>query len=96
MLQVLAPTATAPHAQTTSTGTADVHTLTAPPGAKFVMLGCLTNGCYFTVDGSTPTAANGMPLPSGALPILLPVNGDIKVCSQAAAAASVIDALWLR
>lgn len=96
MLDVLGPTSTTPHEQVTSTGTANVQTLTAPPGAKAVLLACLTNGCYFTVDGSTPTAVNGMTLPSGALPLLLPVNGDIKVASQQAAASSVVNALWLR
>lgn len=94
MLQPLGPTPSDAHAQETSTGLADVQTLVAPEGARAVLLTASTNGCYLTVDGSTPSSTNGIPLPAAGVPYLLPIPGDIKFASQAAGN-SVVNALWL-
>ena len=83
-----------PHVSATSTGTADVKTITAPKGANAAYIACETNGCRFTLDGTTPDATNGMPLPAAALPLWVTVGKDIKVVSQAAAN-SVVHVLWL-
>lgn len=84
-----------PQESDTSTGTADVKTITAPPSANAFMLACETNGIRFTLDGTTPDGTNGIPVAAGAAPLFVPVGRrNIQFVSQAAGNATA-HVLWL-
>lgn len=87
-------TSATPHAQQTSTGTADVKTLAPPAGAVACMLTVTTNPARITLDGTTPTASNGLLVPTGAMPLPLSVARTMKFVSSIAAN-SIVDVLWL-
>ena len=89
------PTPTTPHAQVTSTGTADVQSLVSPAGAQAVLLTVETTLAYLTTDGSTPSAVNGLALPSGVVHQLQIAAGLTLKVASSAAAASKVNALWL-
>lgn len=95
MLYPYSPTATTPHVQASSSGTADVQTLTPPEGARAALITVETTNCYLTADGSTPSATNGLQLVKDGLPFLLPVPQPLKFASEAAAA-SKVNVLWIR
>jgi len=61
-------------------------TLTPPIGATKLLIQALDQACRFTLDGTTPTAANGFQLAAGDPPLLLPLGGSsvIKVIEEAA------------
>lgn len=63
-----------PHQSATSTGTANVATVTVPDGTKGMFIACVTNGGYFVFDGTTPDATNGLPIQDGAAPLFVPVG----------------------
>ena len=75
------------HAVATSTGTANVQTITAPETATAFYLACETTGLRFVLDGSTPDGTNGLPVAAGAAPLFVPIGRarTIKFVSQAAA-----------
>jgi hypothetical protein len=83
-----------PHVQATSTGTANVQTLTPPPSAKACFIDVETNGIRFTLDGTTPDATNGLTLAVNDGPFFLPLAKPIAFVSQAAANA-ICNVLWL-
>lgn len=83
-----------PHVSDTSTGTADVKVITPPPNATACMIVAETTAARVTFDGSTPAAANGLPIPVGASPLYVPLGTAIKFVSQAAAN-SILHVLWL-
>lgn len=58
----------------TSTGTANVQTVTIPKATKGMFIACITNGGYFVFDGSTPDATNGLPVQDGAAPLFVPLG----------------------
>jgi len=93
----LVPTASGGTAQATSTGTSDVKTLTPPAHASSVLITVETTAARVTFDGSAPASGNGIVIPAGALPLLLPVGAGatIKVASTAGAN-SVVDVAWFR
>lgn len=90
------PPASGAHARDSSSGTADVKTLTPPAGATACVLCVETTSARVTFDGSTPSATNGLVVPSGANPLVLDVRpgAGIKWASTAAAA-SILNVLWL-
>ena len=92
------PTLTGPHAQATSTGTGNVASLTPPAGAHGFWITASTNGCYLTLDGTTPDSSNGLPLAKDGLPLFLPLvpqaSDALKFASQVAGNA-VVNVLWL-
>lgn len=89
-----------PHEEATSTGTADVATITPAVGdrgiskANACYLSAITSGCYVTFDGSTPSATNGLFIPSGTAPILVLLGETIKFVS-ATASGTTLKVLWL-
>ncbi len=85
---------TAPHAQATSTGTANVQTLTVPAGANAVLISVETTNARVTSDGTTPSATNGLVYQKDASPVFVPLAETIKFVSTAAAN-SVLNALWI-
>lgn len=87
--------ATDTHLQTTSTGTADVKSIVAPADAVAVMLNCATNDARYTLDGSTPTATQGLLLKKDQNPLYIAAGKTIKFVSGAAANC-VVDSLWLK
>lgn len=90
---VFRPTAS-PHQQATSTGTADVQTLTLPATTQAVFLSVETTGCYLTVDGTTPSSSNGIFLPTGVLHFV-PLGPGLTVkFASSAAAVSKVNALY--
>lgn len=82
------------HVSATSTGTANVQTVTAPATATGFFINVETNGLRFTLDGTTPDATNGLMLPTGAVPQFFPIGATIKFVSQAAGNA-VAHVLWV-
>lgn len=82
------------HDSATSTGTANVQTITAPASANACMVSAETNGARLTFDGGTPDATNGLMIAAGGAPLFIPLGRDIKFVSQAAAN-SVVHVLWL-
>ena len=89
-----ATTSSSPHAQATSTGTADVHTFTPPTGAHGFFVTVQTNNCYLTLDATTPDSTNGLHILKDLGPIFIPVGQTIKVASDAAGN-SVVNVLWV-
>jgi hypothetical protein len=87
--------ASAGHVQATSTGTADIKTLTPPAGVRGVYLTVSTTNAIVTFDGTAPGAANGLALIKDALPIFFPVAKAIQLASSAAASC-VVNAMWVR
>lgn len=83
----LAPISTT---QQTSTGTADVKTINVPSGCSAVVLTAETNSARITFDGSTPGAGNGIVLPSGGMPFLIPTRRSSKIMFASVAAANCI------
>jgi hypothetical protein len=83
-------------AQATSTGTADVKTLAGPPTASCCYVNVSTTDARVTLDGSTPSATNGLIFKTGLAPIRLDIGSTtaIKFVSTAAAN-SVVDVAWL-
>lgn len=77
--------------QATSTGTGNVQSAAAPANAINCILSAETNAVRFTLDGSTPTSANGHVLPTGAVPFYVPTGwqGTIKFCSTVAGNATL-------
>lgn len=93
-----------PHVQASSANTATPAPLVCPKGpakgqeATSVYLSARTNNAYVTLDGTVPTAANGIEVPVGQI-VRLPVpnaNVDINFCSANAAAASILNALFVK
>lgn len=86
---------TTPHASATSTGTANIQTLTPPAGAAGCYVTVSTTAARVTFDGTNPGAgaAPGLVLPAG-FTGLLPWAKTIKFASTAAANAEV-NVLWL-
>lgn len=61
---------------TISTATA----ITSSAGATHVMIQAFTADVYFTLDGTTPTSANGFVLSSSAVaPTIIPLNNGIEL-----------------
>jgi len=83
----------APHVQATSTGTADAHTLSAPAGAKGFLISVMTNGAYFTFDGTTPSSSDGLHIVAGTAPVFIPIGKSITFASDTAGNA-VVSLAW--
>lgn len=81
------------HAQATSTGTTDVHTINAPASAKGFLFTAQNNGAYFTFDGTAPSSTNGLHVVAGAAPVFIPLGKNITFASDAAGNA-VINVVW--
>lgn len=81
------------HVQGTSTGTGDVHTVTAPSGAKGFFITVQTNGIYFTWDGTSPSSTNGLHAVAGAAPVFIPIGKNFQFASDAAGNA-VVNVAW--
>lgn len=83
--------------QVTSTGTADVHTVTPPANCSALLLTVETTAARMVFDGSTPGAANGLLCPTGLAPVLIPVGpGSTIKFASSAAAASIVDIAYLQ
>ena len=72
-----------PHVSATSTGTSNVQTVTVPSTCKGMYIACVTNGGYFTFDGTTPDSTNGIPIQDGLAPVFFPVGAtSVKFVSD--------------
>ena len=80
--------------QATSGNTGDVQTLAKPGRATAALVCVRTNDCYLTVNGTTPSSSNGLPIIAGATALLIMVGADIKFASSAGSN-SVLNVLWL-
>jgi hypothetical protein len=82
-----------PHAaEQSSPDAATARTFTAPRGARAALISVVTTPARVTLDGSTPSASNGLVLPVGVHEI--PVGRTIKITSTATAAC-LVNVLWL-
>jgi hypothetical protein len=63
-----------PHTQVTSTGTADVKTITLEKATSAIVVDAKTNTGFLTFDGSTPSSSNGQVIIAGASPVTLPLG----------------------
>lgn len=81
------------HAQATSTGTSDNHVLTPPSSAKGFLFSVVTNGIYFTLDGSAASSSNGLHAPAGTAPVFIPLGRSINFVSDNAAG-STLSVIW--
>ncbi len=92
-------TGAAAHQQLTSTGTADVKVFAVPKGAAAVILEAATTDARVTFDGSAPSATSGILIKAGLQPVFIPTaglgSGAVVQFASTAAAASVVDALFL-
>lgn len=80
-------------AQQNSTGIADVKTFPNPGNAVAAFVSVKTGAARVSLTGQTPTASVGIVIPAGALPLWVPVEGDILAAGDGAA--SDINVLWL-
>jgi hypothetical protein len=88
------------HTQVTSTGTADVKTITLEPGSSAMLVDAKTNAGFLTFNGSTPSATNGLPIVNGAQPVLIPLgwyahSGHQVKWASSVAGNSVLDLLQI-
>lgn len=74
--------------QITSTGTGDVHTITLDTNTRYVMLSAETTSARVTFAGGAPSSSLGHVIPTGAIPLYLPVGKGttIKFASTGATA----------
>ena len=86
------------HQRGSSSGTANVQTITLAGGTSAVYITVETTNARVTFDGSDPSAANApsLVIPAAGLPVMFPVAGGtvIKWVSTAAAA-SILQTLEL-
>ena len=63
-------------------------TISAPAGAKRLLVQALSQNVRYTLDGSTPTTTKGFQMRAGDPPILIPVgaNTTVKVIQETATA----------
>jgi hypothetical protein len=89
-------TGEAVHESATSTGTADIKTITKPPNANGMYLSAKTNNARVTFDGTAPGAgvAPGLIIVAGAQPVFFPFATDIKFVSEIAGN-SELNVLWV-
>lgn len=85
------------HAGATSTGTGNKQTLLKPSWANACYLSAKTNNARVTFSGEDPGAGAtpGLIIISGAQPVFFPFATDIEFVSEAAAANSTLDVLWI-
>jgi hypothetical protein len=83
-----------PHNQTTTADGTTVRTVTPPSRASACYISVRANGIYLTVDGTTPSATNGLELANGGSPLLLLVPSTLKWVS-AVAGGSTVNVLWV-
>lgn len=83
------------HVQSTSANTGDVQTITRPEAATACYVTASTTAARLTFDGSTPSATEGLVVPTGQLFDFSFDNAAIKHASTAGTA-SVLDVAWLR
>lgn len=86
------------HTQVTSTGTADVKTITLEGNCAAVVVDAKTNVGFLTFNGSTPSATNGLPIVAGAQPVMIPLGffshaGHAVKWASSVAGNSVLDLL---
>ena len=72
------------HVQSTSTGLADVKTVTAPGRASACYLSAATSNACVVFDGTTPSTTNGMLITQGLQPVLIEIGKTIKFASAVA------------
>jgi hypothetical protein len=78
--------------QATSTSTADPKTITTPVGTTAVLISALTTSARITFDGTAPASTNGVILPAGALPLLIPLRRSVAIkFASTAGTSSVLD-----
>ncbi len=75
-------------AQATSTGTADIKTITLPVGTSAILISVETTNARVTFDGTNPSASNGQVFPFGQMPAYLPIGGGVVVKFASTAAAN--------
>ncbi len=88
------------HTQTTSTGTADVKTITLEPNCSAIVCAAKTNPGFLSFNGSTPSSSNGIAIAVSAQPALLPCgyyshSGHQLKWASSAAGNAVLDLLQL-
>ena len=84
------------HVQATSTGIGDVKSFAAPTEASGCFITCETTACRITVDGSAPSAGNGLVIPAATSPVFLPIGHPLTLKAAGSGGTSVINVLWLR
>lgn len=62
--------------QITSTGTADIHSLTVPQYCSAILVSVETTSVRMTFDGSAPSGTAGHVIPAAQAPVLLLVGGN--------------------
>ena len=88
------PAVAASHARATSSGIANVQTLSPPAGTSACVLTVQTSNAQATFNGIDASTTNGIILQKDASPIFFPFAETIKFVSTAAVN-SVVDVLWL-
>jgi hypothetical protein len=84
---------TGAHATSSPLATGSGSTITNPLGAHACFITVATQNAYLTLDGTTPSATNGLTLVAGGQPFFLPCGRPLTVLS--ATAGAVINVLWL-
>ena len=64
-------------------------TIIKPGGATGILAQAITQNVRFTLDYSTPTASRGFQLPTGQMPIVIPVPGTAIIVIQETATADL-------
>lgn len=83
--------------QTTSTGTADVKTVSPPAPdnqPQAVMISVETNDAWVTIDGTTPSATNRLIFPKAAMPQLVLLGSDTIKFTSSIAGNSILNVVW--
>lgn len=72
-----------------------MRTVTLATGTKAVYVAATTTKVYVTLDGSTPSSTNGIPIVAGGLPVYLSVGSPVIKWIGSASATHVVDVLCL-
>lgn len=76
--------------QATSTGTGDVKTITTPQGCTTIAICAETTAARVTFDGSAPASGNGVVIPSGSIPLLMPMRKGVAIKFASAVAGNSV------
>lgn len=83
------------HDRASSSGTADIQTITPPAGASGFLIAVETTNARVTFDGSTPASTNGLVYPKDVAPVEHHFLPEEINWTSTAAAASIVDVCWL-
>lgn len=83
------------HDQKTSTGTGDNQSFARPKDAQGMFITVETTSCYISFDGTAPSSAKGLLLPTGVVHFFPLAPSDDPQIASSAGTSSKANVLWV-